>query len=135
MDGNILGKHKGIIRYTIGQRKGLGLSLKEPMYVLRVEPESNTVVLGRDSDLFSTTLIANNINLISVDNLYNAMRVKAKVRYKHTEQWATATQLDDDTIRVVFDEPQRAITKGQAVVLYDGNKVVGGGTITSTEIY
>lgn len=135
VDGNILGKHKGIIRYTIGQRKGLGLSLKEPMYVLRVEPESNTVVLGRDSDLFSTTLIANNINLISVDNLYNAMRVKAKVRYKHTEQWATATQLDDDTIRVVFDEPQRAITKGQAVVLYDGNKVVGGGTITSTEIY
>ncbi len=129
MDGNILGRHKGIIRYTIGQRKGLGLSLKEPMYVVKVEPETNTVVLGRDSDLFTTTLTAKNINLISVDNLYTPMRVKARVRYKHVEQWATATQLDEDTIQVVFDEPQRAITKGQAVVLYDEDKVVGGGTI------
>ena len=129
MDGNVLGRHKGIIRYTIGQRKGLGLSLKEPMYVVKVEPETNTVVLGRDSDLFTTTLTAKNINLISVDNLYTPMRVKARVRYKHVEQWATVTQLDEDTIKVVFDEPQRAITKGQAVVLYDGDTVVGGGTI------
>ena len=127
--GNILGRHKGIIRYTIGQRKGLGLSLKESMYVLSVEPETNTVVLGYDSDLFSTTLTAKNINLISVENLYTPMRVKARVRYKHQEQWATATQLDEDTIQVIFDEPQRAITKGQAVVLYDEDKVVGGGTI------
>lgn len=129
MDGNVLGRHKGIIRYTIGQRKGLGLSLKEPMYVVKVEPETNTVILGRDSDLFTTTLTARNINLISVPDLYTPMRVKAKVRYKHVEQWATATQLDEDTIQVVFDEPQRAITKGQAVVLYDEDKVVGGGTI------
>lgn len=129
LDGNVLGKHKGIIRYTVGQRKGLGLSLKEPMYVVKVDPETNTVVLGRDRDLFSTSLIAKNINLISVDNLYTPMRVKAKVRYKHNEQWATATQIDADTLRVEFDEPQRAITKGQAVVLYDKNVVVGGGTI------
>lgn len=127
--GNILGRHKGIIRYTIGQRKGLGLSLKEPMYVMEINTIDNTVVLGRDADLFTDTLIANDINLISVPRIDGEMRVKAKVRYRHTEQPATVTQIDDDTIKVVFDEPQRAITKGQAVVLYDGDIVVGGGTI------
>ena len=132
MEGNILGQHKGIIRYTVGQRKGLGLSLKEPMYVMAINPQDNTVVLGRDSDLFTTTLIANDINLISVEAITEPIRVKAKVRYRHTEQWATVTQLSDNEIKVVFDEPQRAITKGQAVVLYDGDIVVGGGTIIST---
>lgn len=128
-DGNVLGRHKGIIRYTIGQRKGLGLSLKEPMYVMAVNPADNTVVLGSDSDLFTTELTAKDINLISVDRIDTPMRVKAKVRYRHTEQWATVIQTDDDTIKVVFDEPQRAITRGQAVVMYDGDVVVGGGTI------
>lgn len=127
--GNILGRHKGIIRYTIGQRKGLGLSLKEPMYVMEINTTDNTVVLGRDADLFTDTLIANDINLISVPRIDGKMRVNAKVRYRHTEQPATVTQIGDDTIKVVFDEPQRAITKGQAVVLYDGDIVVGGGTI------
>lgn len=127
--GNILGRHKGIIRYTIGQRKGLGLSLKEPMYVMEINTTDNTVVLGRDADLFTDTLIANDINLISVPRIDGEMRIKAKVRYRHTEQPATVTQIADDTIKVVFDEPQRAITKGQAVVLYDGDIVVGGGTI------
>lgn len=127
--GNILGRHKGIIRYTIGQRKGLGLSLKEPMYVMEINTTDNTVVLGRDADLFTDTLIANDINLISIPRIDGEMRIKAKVRYRHTEQPATVTQIDDDTIKVVFDEPQRAITKGQAVVLYDGDIVVGGGTI------
>lgn len=127
--GNILGRHKGIIRYTIGQRKGLGLSLKEPMYVMEINTIDNTVVLGRDADLFTDTLIANDINLISVPRIDGEMHVKAKVRYRHTEQPATVTQIGDDTIKVVFDEPQRAITKGQAVVLYDGDIVVGGGTI------
>lgn len=130
--GNILGRHKGIIRYTIGQRKGLGLSLKEPMYVMEINTTDNTVVLGRDADLFTDTLIANDINLISVPRIDGEMHVKAKVRYRHTEQPATVTQIDDDTIKVVFDEPQRAITKGQAVVLYDGDIVVGGGTIVET---
>lgn len=128
-DNNILGTHKGIIRYTVGQRKGLGLSLKAPMYVMSVDPEDNSVKLGSNEDLFSTTLIANRINLITMDKIEQPIRVKAKVRYRHTEQWATVTQIDDDTIKVVFDEPQRAITKGQAVVLYDGDIVVGGGTI------
>lgn len=127
--GTILGKHKGIIRYTIGQRKGLGISSENPLYVVEVDPDKNEVLLGDNADLFSTTLIARDINLISVASIKEPLRVKAKVRYRHKEQWATAEQLDADTIRVVFDEPQRAITAGQAVVLYDGDSVVGGGTI------
>lgn len=129
MQGNILGKHKGIIRYTVGQRKGLGLSLKEPMYVAKIDVENNTVILAKDAELYSTSLIANNINLISVDRINEPMHIKAKVRYRHTEQPATVTQIDEDTVSIVFDEPQRAITKGQAVVLYDGDVVIGGGTI------
>jgi len=129
-EGNILGTHKGIIRYTVGQRKGLGLSLPAPLYVCEINTEENSVVLCPNEGLFSKTLTATDINLISVDDLYTPMRVKAKVRYRHTEQAATVVQLDENTIRVEFDEPQRAITKGQAVVLYDGDIVVGGGTIT-----
>lgn len=128
-NGNVLGKHKGIIRYTVGQRKGLGLSLKQPMYVKNVCPEDNTVILSTNEELFSSSLDANDINLITVDEITKPLRVKAKVRYKHEEQWATVTQTGEDTIHVEFDEPQRAITKGQAVVLYDGDIVVGGGTI------
>lgn len=128
-DGEVLGTHKGIICYTVGQRKGLGLALKEPMYVKEVNPESNTVHLCRNEDLFSTELDADNLNLISVTEIKEPMRVKAKVRYRHTEDWATVTQTSEDKIHVVFDQPQRAITKGQAVVLYDGDTVVGGGRI------
>lgn len=128
-DGNILGNHKGIIHYTVGQRKGLGLALPAPLYVCRLDTEKNEVVLSPNEGLFTKELTANNINLISVPDLYTPMRIKAKVRYRHTEQDATAVQIDDNTIRVTFDEPQRAITKGQAVVLYDGDTVVGGGTI------
>lgn len=128
-DGNILGTHKGIIRYTVGQRKGLGLSLPAPLYVCRLDTEKNEVVLCPHEGLFSKELTATDINLISVPDLYTPKRVKAKVRYRHTEQDATAVQIDENTIRVTFDKPQRAITKGQAVVLYDGDIVVGGGTI------
>ncbi len=131
--GNKLGTHKGIIRYTVGQRKGLGISAPYPLYVSKVEPSSNTVVLCKNDELFSKTLIAKNINLISVDSISSPMRVKAKVRYRHQEQPATVTQLDSDTIKVTFDEAQRAITKGQSVVLYDNDLVVGGGIITETE--
>lgn len=133
-EGNILGKHKGIIRYTVGQRKGLGLALKEPMYVKKVDPIKNEVILARDCDLYSTTLRANNLNLTAIDSIDSPIKVLAKVRYKHTEQPATVTQIDKDTIEVVFDEPQRAITKGQAVVLYDGDIVIGGGTIFETNL-
>ena len=127
--GRVLGQHKGIVRYTIGQRKGLGLSLPEPLYVTAVDPARGTVTLGPSEELFSTTLTATDINMIAVERLTAPTRLKAKVRYRQPEQWATVTQPDDDTLHIVFDEPQRAITKGQAVVLYDGDVVVGGGTI------
>lgn len=129
MEGNVLGQHKGIINYTVGQHKGLGLSTEVPLYVREVRPDENEVVLCKSEDLFTTRLFAKNINLISVDKIEQPMRVNAKVRYRQTEQPAVVMQIDEDTIRVDFDEPQRAITKGQAVVLYDGDTVVGGGTI------
>ncbi|MBQ8401397.1 MAG: tRNA 2-thiouridine(34) synthase MnmA [Clostridia bacterium] len=127
--GNILGRHRGIIRYTIGQRKGLGLALPEPMYVCAVNPSDNTVVLGKESELYTRELTAKDINLISLPYIEKPIRVKAKVWYRQPEMRATVTQTDADTIRVAFDEPQRAVTAGQAVVLYDGDTVVGGGTI------
>ncbi len=129
-DGNVLGRHRGLIHYTVGQRKGLGIAFGEPRYVLRVDPADNTVTLGTDDELFSDTLTAENLNLISCERIESPIRIKAKIRSRHAEQWAVAEQLDDDKLKVTFDEPQRAITPGQAVVLYDGDVVVGGATIT-----
>lgn len=129
LEGNVLGMHKGIIRYTIGQRKGLGLALPQPMYVCKTCLDTNKVILGLDSDLFSKELDAEDINLIVCDKLTSPIRVKAKTRYSQLEQSATVWQTGEDSIHVEFDEPQRAITKGQAVVLYAGDVVVGGGTI------
>ncbi len=129
LEGNVLGEHKGLIRYTIGQRKGLGLALPKPMYVCGVCPERNTVVLGDNADLFKRELDAENINLIAADRLDAPIRVEAKIRYSQSAMPATVWQTDRDRIHVEFDEPQRAITGGQAVVLYDGETVVGGGTI------
>ncbi len=128
-DGNVLGEHKGIIRYTIGQRKGLGLALPASMYVCEKDLKNNKVILGFNEDLFSSELYADNINLISCDEIREPMRVTAKVRYNQKEQPATVTQVEKDKLHIVFDEPQRAICKGQAVVMYDGDVVVGGGTI------
>ena len=134
LEGNVMGTHKGMIRYTIGQRKGLGLSVPEPVYVCRLDMEGNRVILGKNEDLFSSVFTASDINLISVPEIKEPLRVKAKVRYRQKEQWATAVQTGADSIRVEFDEPQRAITCGQAVVLYDGDIVVGGGTIDAVNI-
>ena len=128
-DGRVLGTHKGIIRYTIGQRKGLGLALPAPMYVKEKDTVNNKVILTDNESLFSKELFAEGINLITCDRLEEPVRVKAKIRYAHKEQWATVTQVGDDRLHVVFDEPQRAIAKGQSVVLYDEDTVVGGGTI------
>ncbi len=127
--GKVLGRHKGIIRYTVGQRKGLGLALPQPMYVKEKNLEENKVVLCPNSELFSRELLAGELNLIAFDKIEQPLRVSARVRYNQKEQPATVYQLDDSTIRVVFDVPQRAISKGQAVVLYDGDYVLGGGTI------
>lgn len=128
-DNKILGEHQGIIHYTVGQRKGLGIALGKPAFVKSINPDDNTVTLCDNEELFSRELTAKNINLISVEAIIEPIRVKAKVRYRHEAQWATVTQTDEDTLKVVFDEPQRAITKSQAVVLYDGDIVVGGGEI------
>ena len=133
LEGNVLGRHKGIIRYTIGQRKGLGLALPQPHYVCAKHMAQNEVVLGLNEDLFTRELDAFDINLIPYEQLNEPIRVKAKVRYRHTEQWATVTQTDTDRLHIVFDEPQRAITPGQAVVLYDGDYVIGGGTICANQ--
>ncbi len=129
LEGKVLGKHKGIIRYTIGQRRGLGLALPAPLYVYKKDIENNRVILSCEEKLFSKSLDACDINLIKYEKLERPIRVKAKVRYKQAEQWATVTQTDENHIHVEFDEPQRAFAKGQAVVLYDGDYVVGGATI------
>ena len=128
-EGKVVGQHKGIIHYTVGQRKGLGVSADMPYYVARLDLEKNQVVLTKDNNKSSLELVADGLNWIAIDELKESIRVKAKIRYKTKEQWATVSPLENGRARVVFDEPQRAITCGQAVVFYDEDTVVGGGTI------
>ena len=128
-DGNVLGTHNGIVKYTIGQRKGLGIAFGKPMYVTGICPKNNTVVLGENDELFKDTLIADDFNWISGEAPSSDLICKAKIRYSQKEQPAVAKVLEDGRVQVIFDEPQRAITPGQAVVLYDGEIVLGGGTI------
>ena len=132
-NGKVLGRHKGLIGYTIGQRRGLGVAADRPLYVCAKRPADNTLVLGGNERLFSRRLRARDINLIPCDRLDRPLRCRAKVRYSQTEQPATVTQTGENELEVVFDEPQRAITTGQAVVLYDGDLVLGGGRISQTE--
>ena len=127
--GQVYGQHKGIIHYTVGQRKGLGLSFPQPMFVKELDVEKNRVVLAKAEELFSQEVIARDINLISVESIPAPLRVKARVRYRQKEQPATVLQTGPDELRVVFDQPQRAVTPGQSLVLYDGDTVVGGGKI------
>lgn len=128
-DGNVVGQHKGIICYTIGQRKGLGLSFAQPMYVSAKSLADNTVTLATEDALYTDRLTACDFNWISMDAPREPVRVNAKTRYRAKEAAATVVAATDGTVSVVFDEPQRAITSGQAVVLYDGDTVVGGGRI------
>ena len=128
--GKVIGKHTGAVGYTIGQRKGLGLAMGDPVYVCSKDMDKNTVTVGPDSALYQKALRATDWNWIPFPALTEPMRVLAKVRYRHTEQPATVYPEADGYARVEFDEPQRAITAGQAVVLYDGDLVIGGGTIT-----
>lgn len=129
MNGKRLGEHKGIIRYTIGQRRGLGLALPASMYVVEKDVDNNKVILGFNDDLFKKEVNVKNISFTACDGLDKPERLSAKIRYNQKEQPATVTQTDENHFTIVFDEPQRAITKGQAAVLYDGDTVVGGGTI------
>lgn len=128
-EGNVLGAHKGLINYTIGQRKRLGISLGKPAYVVRKDVESNTVTLGDEADLYTKSLTAEDVNLISVAEVTAPMHITAKTRYSQKEQSATLFPPVNGIYTVEFDEPQRAVTSGQAVVFYDGDIVVGGGTI------
>ena len=130
---NVVGQHRGAVAYTLGQRKGLGLAMGEPVYVCTKDMEANTVTVGPNEALFHRCLRATDWNWISLPDLDSPIRVKAKTRSRMAEQPATVYPEADGFARVEFDEPQRAITPGQAVVLYDGDVVVGGGTIT--EVY
>ena len=127
--GNNLGRHKGVIHYTIGQRKGLGVSSTEPLYVCGICPQDGNVILGSNDDLFSREADVSDFNWISGEVPGSEFRCKAKIRYRQPEQWVTVIPTGADTVHIVFDEPQRAITPGQAAVFYDGDTVLGGGTI------
>ena len=128
--GKVVGRHNGAIGYTRGQRKGLGLAMGQPVYVLGKDMEKNTVTVGSNEALFSTTLIADDWNFMPFEALTSPLRCFAKARSRMTEQPATVYPLENGRAKVVFDQPQRALTTGQAVVLYDGEAVIGGGTIT-----
>ena len=129
INGNVLGRHKGIIHYTIGQRKGLGIALGKPTFVVDIRPETNEVVLGTNDELFGRELNVTDFNWIAGTAPSDSFSCKAKIRYRQEEQPATATILPNGDVHISFDEPQRAITKGQAAVLYDGDTVLGGGVI------
>ena len=126
--GNVLGRHRGIIHYTIGQRKGLGISAETPLYVCDIRPDDNTVVLGSNEELFKREVFVSEFNWISGEPPKGEVRCLAKIRYRHREQSASAFA-ECGGVRIIFDEPQRAVTPGQAAVLYDGDVVLGGGTI------
>jgi tRNA-specific 2-thiouridylase len=128
-DGTVIGEHGGIHNFTVGQRKGLGVATGSPLYVLQIKGDSKQVVVGDQENLYSRTLRARRVNLISVGDLVEPMRVTVKIRHRHEPAPATIQKAGDDEILVTFDEPQRAITPGQAAVFYDDNLVVGGGWI------
>jgi tRNA-specific 2-thiouridylase len=128
-DGNVIGEHKGIIHYTVGQRKGLGLALGKPAFVINKNKELNTVTIGNEEDLYSKTLKAAELNLIAVEKLIAPMKATVKTRYSQKETEALIYPEGEDSIIVEFTHKQRAITPGQAVVFYDGDLVIGGGTI------
>lgn len=128
-NGTVLGRHKGITHYTIGQRKGLGLAMGEPVFVTEIRPDTNQVVIGKDSDVFRSDLVCDNVNYMAVEDLDKPMQVKAKIRYSHSGEDCVIEKLEDGKIHCRFDRPVRAVTPGQAVVFYQDDVVLGGGTI------
>lgn len=131
-EGNVLGKHKGITNYTIGQRKGLNLAMGYPVFVTGIDIESNQVIIGENEDLFTRRVMAKNFNYMAVEAMNAGQRFVGKIRYAHKGDWCTVIEVSDaaGTVTVEFDEPVRAITPGQALVLYEGDYVAGGGIIT-----
>lgn len=128
-DGKVIGEHQGIIRYTIGQRKGLNLSMGHPVFVTEIRPETNEVVVGENEDLFVNTLICDRVNFMAIEDLEEEVHLKAKIRYNHPGADCVISPLEGGKVQVIFDQPQRAITPGQAVVFYQGEYVAGGGII------
>ena len=128
-DGSVIGRHKGISRYTVGQRRGLGVAYSEPLYVKRILVAENKVLLGRDEDLYGTSCDVSDVNWIAGETPSAPIRCAVKIRYRQTEQPATVTPLEGGRAHVEFDSPQRAITPGQSAVFYDGDEVLGGGEI------
>jgi len=131
LDGNQIGHHQGLALYTVGQRKGLGIAAGRPLYVVRLDPERNAVIVAPDSAVWGSRCLVKQVNWIAFDQPTQKLRAKVKIRYLHTEQDATIHVTGPNTARVGFDQPQRAITPGQAAVLYDGDIVLGGGTIVA----
>ncbi len=130
VEGNVIGRHKGITHYTVGQRKGLNLSMGHPVFVKEIRQETNEVVIGDSQDVFTNRLCCSNLNWMTVDGLHGkTMEVTAKIRYSHKGAKCLIRELEDGTVECSFEEPQRAVTPGQAVVFYDGDYVAGGGTI------
>ncbi|MDF2906727.1 MAG: hypothetical protein K0R34_2048 [Herbinix sp.] len=127
--GEIIGRHRGLIHYTVGQRKGLGIAMGQPVFVVELRPETNEVVLGNANEVFSDRLTANHLNFMSIEDLEGELVVEAKIRYSHKGARCTIKKTGPDEVLCEFEEPQRAITPGQAVVFYQGDYVVGGGTI------
>ena len=129
INGKVLGKHKGVIHYTIGQRKGLGIALGKPAFVISKNVADNKVVIGDEEYLFSTKVKIKDLNFIPFETLNGELKVTAKLRYRHTEAPAVLRMINDNTAELEFNEPQRAAAPGQAAVFYDGNVVIGGGVI------
>ena len=131
--GNVIGRHKGIVRYTIGQRRGLGVAADARLYVVKIDPEANTVTLGYENELLTESFKVTDLNLIVKEKLEGPVRLPVSIRYHQKPQPATVTQLSETEALIELDVPQRGISAGQAAVFYDGDCVFGGGTISETE--
>jgi tRNA-specific 2-thiouridylase len=129
--GEVIGRHSGVHNFTVGQRKGLGVASPDPLYVIQIDNASHRVTVGSDAQATTKTLHARDLNWISISSLEGEMRVRAKIRHRHEPAWATIRSAGSDEVEAVFDEPQRAVTPGQAAVFYDGDEVVGGGWISA----
>ncbi len=132
-EGNVLGVHKGITHYTIGQRRGLGLSMGERVFVTQIRPETNEVVIGSNEDLFTQTVVCDRVNYMAVEDLVSPVRVLARIRYNHRGEYGRIEKLPGGRVLCTFERPVRAAAAGQAIVFYDGEYLLGGGTILGTE--
>jgi tRNA-specific 2-thiouridylase len=132
-ENRTLAQHKGILHYTVGQRRGMGISAPHPLYVLSILGDKNTIVVGPEKELYGKTLLASELNMISLEKITKPLKIKARIRYKHREAEALVIPMGSDKARVEFERSQRAITPGQSVVFYDGDTVVGGGIIDRAE--